>query len=574
MTRILLSLFLYILIVFFSSSCKNDKKQSADLIIHGGTIYTVNDSLPQVEVVVVKGNKILFAGQKNEAFEYESENTEIIDLGNKIMIPGFIDSHGHFLGMGNSKLILDLSSVKNFDEVVDIVSKAVQKAQDGEWIIGRGWHQDKWSGTKEGFVYGFPTHNKLSEVSPRNPVFLSHASGHSSLVNEYAMELAGITFETVDKLQNSLSGGEIILDSKRNPTGILNENAELLVQKIMPDQTDEDLLLKKFNAAVKECQTNGITSFHDAGISANTVSFYQKMKDEGKLGVRLNAMLYNDSALLSEWFQKGPYLDTLDYMLQIRSVKLLADGALGNRGAWLNEAYEDKPDWFGLNTISLEEMKIIAAKCLQNGFQLCIHAIGDRANHEVLNIYEAAFTDFPELSKNHRFRIEHAQHLLNEDIPRFAALEVLAAIQAIHMSSDRPWAIDRLGKDRILEGAYVWKKLFDSGAHLMNGTDVPVEPVNPIACFYASVTRKTLDGEPENGYEPEQKMTREQALKTYTINGAFGSFEEEIKGSIEIGKLADFVILDKDIMTIPEDEILSTKVFMTILNGQIVYLSE
>ena len=566
----LVSIFSFFLIILISS-CSSQKVKYADLIFTGGTIYTVDEKASTAEAVAVLDDKIIFVGKKDEALKFKGDSTQIIDLENKIMIPGFIDAHGHFMGMGNSKLILDLRPAQSYDDILKIVEDAVKKAKAGEWIEGRGWHQDKWVGNKDGFIAGFPTHIKLSEISPDNPVFLTHASGHSAFVNAKALELAGISKSTVQKLIKDLKGGEIMLDQEGNPTGILNENAEFYVINIMPDTKDLKRMRKVMDLAIKECQKKGITSFHDAGISQDVIDLYLAYKEEGKLGIRINAMLWDDSVLLENWFAKGPMIDSVDHLFTIRTVKLLADGALGNRGAWLIEDYSDKPGWRGLETTPMEHVGDISEKCLEHGFQLSIHAIGDRANKEVLNQYEAAFNKYPKKATDHRFRIEHAQHLDLPDIPRFAKLKVIAAMQSIHMSSDRPWAIDRLGEKRIKDGAYVWQKLLQSGAHVMNGTDVPVEPVNPIACFYAAVSRKTLKGTPDGGYEPDQKMTREQALRSYTLSGAYGSFEENIKGSIEVGRLADFAILDKDIMTISEDEILKTNVVMTIFGGKIIY---
>jgi predicted amidohydrolase YtcJ len=295
------------------------------------------------------------------------------------------------------------------------------------------------------------------------------------------------------------------------------------------------------------------------------------MKAAGKMGVRMYAMLTGwDEELLQEWYVNGPMVDP-DHLLTIRSIKLNCDGALGSRGAWLLEEYTDRPGHFGHETLPMSYVKETALKGLQHGFQVCSHAIGDRANREILDRYEAAFTELPELSDNHRFRIEHAQHLHPEDIPRFAQLGVIPAMQAIHLSSDRPWAIDRLGEQRIKEGAYMWQALLQSGIPVVNGTDVPVEPLDPIASFYASVSRKTLKGTPEEGYEPAQKMTREQALRSYTLDAAYGAFEEGIKGSITPGKLADFTVFSQDLMTVPEAELLNTEVVMTIFDGEVVY---
>jgi predicted amidohydrolase YtcJ len=298
------------------------------------------------------------------------------------------------------------------------------------------------------------------------------------------------------------------------------------------------------------------------------------MKEAGKLKIRIHAMLAgSDSLLLEEWYKKGPEIDS-ENLLNIRSIKIYSDGALGSRGALLLEEYSDMPGHFGHPIMPLPIIENVVFRALENGFQVCSHAIGDRGNREILDKYELGFKKYPNKNQNHRFRIEHAQHINPTDIPRFAELNVLPAMQGIHMSSDRPWAIDRLGEKRIVEGAYMWQSLFKSGVPVINGTDVPVEPINPIACFYASVSRKTLKGTPENGYEPAEKMTREQALKSYTINAAYGSFDENIKGSIKKGKLADFTIFDQNIMTIPEADILKTKVAMTIFDGKVVYTSK
>ncbi len=323
--------------------------------------------------------------------------------------------------------------------------------------------------------------------------------------------------------------------------------------------------------AVAACHKNGITGFHDAGIGRETIALYEEMKAKDKMKIRLYGMLTGgDKELLNEWYKKGPIVDP-DNLVTIRSVKLNCDGALGSRGAWLLEAYTDRPGHFGHETLPMNFVEETAIDGLQYGFQVCSHAIGDRANKEVLDRYESAFTELPQLATDHRFRIEHAQHLHPEDIPRFAQLKVIPAMQAIHMSSDRAWAIDRLGEQRIKEGAYMWQSLLKSGIPIVNGTDVPVEPLNPIASFYASVTRKTLQGTPDGGYEPAEKMTREQALRSYTLDAAYGAFEEGIKGSITVGKLADFTIYNQDLMKVAEKELLNTEIAMTIFGGEIVY---
>jgi hypothetical protein len=423
-------------------------------------------------------------------------------------------------------------------------------------------------------VHGFQTHHLLSEVSPDNPVFLKHASGHAGFANSKAMEIAGLTNLALDGIKKfEVEGGEVLVDALGRPIGIFNERAQTLITQHIPERTPESDK-KAFELAIKACHKNGITSFHDAGIPKETIDLYDEMKSNGKMDVRIYAMLTGwDKDLLIDWYKKGIMVDD-DHLFTIRSIKLNCDGALGSRGAWLLEPYTDRPGHFGHETLPMEFVKETAVSGLKNGFQVCSHAIGDRANREILDRYEFAFESLPNATKDHRFRIEHAQHLHPEDIPRFAELNVIPAMQAVHMSSDRPWAIDRLGEKRIKEGAYMWQSLLQSGVPIVNGTDVPVEPINPIASFYASVSRKTLKGTPEGGYEPDQKMTRAQALKSYTLDAAYGAFEEDIKGSITVGKLADFTIFDNDIMTIPEDEILTTKVVMTIFNGEVVYNSE
>lgn len=547
----------------------SDKQTPADLIIKGGTIYTV-ELAPTVEAVAVKGDTIIYAGDLAGLSKYEGEQTKVIDLAGKTMTPGFIEGHGHFMGLGYNELNLDLMNITSYEEMVEKVKEAVAKAQPGQWIVGRGWHQDKWTKKPEKLIKGFQTHQLLSEVSPNNPVFLRHASGHAGFANAKAMQLAGVNQLSVEKLGKNLGeGGEILLDELGNPTGLFNERAQSLITQYIPDnttETDEQALELAIAASLR----NGITSFHDAGVSRENIELFRKFKAAGKLNTRLYVMLTGfDSELLYEWFRKGPEIDSLN-LLTIRAIKLNCDGALGSRGAWLLEPYSDRPDFSGMATLSMDTVLKISREGLKYGFQVCSHAIGDRANKEILDRYELAFSENP-ANANHRYRIEHAQHLHPNDIPRFAKMGVIPAMQAIHLSSDRPWAIERLGEKRIKEGAYMWQSLLKSGAVIVNGTDVPVEPINPIASFFASVTRQTLKGEPEGGYEPEEKMTRAQALRSYTLDAAYGAFEENIKGSIKVGKLADFVVFDKDLMTVPDSEILTTEVTMTILGGKILY---
>ena len=541
------------------------------MVIQHANIYTVDDDQPTAEAVAVIGDTIAFVGTQADVQSWIGENTKVLDLEGKTMTPGLIEGHAHFMGIGINQLELDLMATKSFDDIVAQVQAAAQEAQPGDWITGRGWHQDKWDSLPE-MVQGFPVHDALSAASPHNPVYLKHASGHMALANAQAMEAAGVMNIDQEGMQaQEVAGGEVIRDLLGNPTGLFNENAMALITQHIPDRTPESNR-RAAELAMEECLKHGITSFHDAGAGQEVIDLYKELAEAGKLKTRLWVMLSGrDTTLLENYFAKGPEIGLGNNFLTIRSIKLYTDGALGSRGAWLLAEYTDMPGQFGHETTPMPRVYEVSLQALEHGFQVGSHAIGDRANREVLDQYEKAFKQRPDSAKDARFRIEHAQHLSAQDIPRFAELGVVPAMQAIHMSSDRPWAIERLGKERIEEGAYVWRKLLDSGAIIANGTDAPVEPVNPIPSFYASVSRKTLKGEPEGGYEPSQKMTREEALKSYTIFPAYAAFEEDLKGSITVGKLADFTVFSQDLMTVPEDQILDTEVVYTVVGGKVLY---
>ena len=557
-------IFLVLLAICLELSCI-DRHPKADMVLFNGNIYTLNATEPKAEALAVADGKIVYVGNNVNANQWVADTTEIIDLEGKTLTPGFIEGHAHLMGIGENLINLNLLETKSFDEIIELVKAKVEEVEDGEWIFGRGWHQDKWFVLPENMIDGFPSHEKLSEISPNNPVVLSHASGHAVLVNAKAMKLAGITPDTPDP-----EGGTIFKDISGNPTGILNETAERLIEDIIPEESDEKRI-QTLNMAIEECLKNGITSFHDAGAKQKTIDLYESFLDNGLLKIRLYVMLEGkDPELLDNWYQKGPQIGLGNNFLTIRSIKLYADGALGSRGALLLEDYEDAEGIQGLRLLPADYIMRVTEQGTKNGFQICTHCIGDRANHEVLDMYEIVLKSDTTMV-NPRFRIEHAQHIAPDDIPRFGELGVIPSMQAIHMSSDRPWAIDRLGEKRVVESAYMWQELVSTGANLMNGTDAPVEPVNPLASFYASVTRQTLGGTPENGYEPDQKLTREQALRAYTINNAYGAFEEDIKGTIEIGKVADFTVFSKDIMKVEPKKILSTEVEYTIVDGKVVY---
>jgi len=473
-------------------------------------------------------------------------------------------------------MVLNLREAKNWDQIVAMVAAAAREAKPGTWILGRGWHQAKWDPPPSPNVQGFPIHEALSKVSPNNPVWLTHASGHAGFANAEAMRLAGI-----DKNTPNPSGGEILKDPQGNPTGLFNERAQGLIGRALdsyrshlPPSELADEARQQVDLAVRECLSKGITTFQDAGSPHATLDLLKSLALEGKLGLRLWVMLREPNTQLAPDLRKYYIIGAGDNHLTVRAIKRQIDGALGSRGAWLLAPYSDlppgTPNSSGMNTEDLADIRKTAELAIDNGYQLCIHAIGDRANREVLNLYESVFQEHPD-KKNLRWRIEHAQHLDPADIPRFGKLGVIASMQGIHCTSDAPYVLARLGAKRAEEGAYVWQKLMKSGAVVTNGTDTPVEDVDPIACFYASVSRKLKDG---SVFFPDQRMSREEALRSYTLNNAYSAFEEDLKGSLKPGKLADITVLSKDILTIPEDEIPTAKVDYTIVGGKIMYQRE
>jgi len=546
------------------------KRQSpADLILMNGKIITMDREIPEAEALAVKGDRIVAVGTSQEIRGYKGDATRIIDLGGNLAVPGLIDSHGHFMGTGKAKMELNLAAAKNWDEIVAMVKEAVQKAKPGEWITGQGWHQEKWDKIPQPNIADLPFHHDLSKVSPDNPVLLTHASGHSCLANARAMELGGVTKSTPNP-----AGGEIVRDSQGNPIGAFIETAQGYIGRALAGdqmkrtpaetQAQEE---RAIQLAVQECLSKGITSFHDAGASFKTIDLYKTLADQGKLGMRLYVMIREGNDALKERMAQYKIIGAGGNHLTVRAIKRLIDGALGAHGAWLLEPYSDLKESAGLNTTPVELIKETARLAIENDFQLCTHAIGDRGNRETLDIYEDAFASHPE-KKDLRWRIEHAQVLNPMDVARFGRLRVIAAMQGIHCTSDGPWVVKRIGEKRAAEGAYVWRELIDAGALICNGTDTPVEDVNPIVSFYASVTRKMKDGTP---FFSGQRMTREEVLRSYTWNGAYAAFQEDILGSLAASKLADITVLSKDIMSVPEDEILSTEVVYTIVGGQVLY---
>ena len=534
--------------------------QPADLVLRNGKIVTMNAAQPAVEAMAVRGDRIAALGGNADAAKWTGPGTKVIDLHGMLAVPGFIEGHGHFTGLGEFRLGLDLREARTWDEIVAQVARAARQAQPGEWIVGRGWHQSKWERPPEPNVEGFPLHGSLDKVSPNNPVLLTHASGHAAFVNAKAMEAAGITRDTPNP-----PGGEILKDKQGNPTGLLREQAEGLVNRVYrPARTD---LRKVINLAADECLAKGITTFEDAGSPLATVDVFRSMAENHELRLRMWVMLRTSNQQLAPNLDRYRTIGAGGNYFTIRAIKRQMDGALGSRGAWLLEPYTDQPESRGLNTEDPADIRQTAELAIEHGYQLCVHAIGDRANREVLDIYERVFREHPE-KKDLRWRVEHAQHLSAADIPRFGKLGVVAAMQGIHCTSDGPYVILRLGPERAEEGAYVWQKLMQSGAVVGNGTDAPVEDVSPLASFYASVSRKLKDG---SVFYPAQRMSREEALRSYTWSNAYAAFEEKLKGSLEAGKLADITVLSRDIMTVPEDQIATTDVVYTIVGGKVAY---
>ncbi len=548
-----------------------NKTETADTIFINGNIYTVNEAQPRAEAIAVKDGRIVAVGSNADMEQWKGETTEIIDLEGNFAMPGFIEGHGHFSGLGQSLMNLNFLKSRSWEEIVAMVAEQAKTAKPGEWIVGRGWHQEKWEHSPDKQVLGYPYHDELSHVSPNNPVLLRHASGHGLFANKKAMELAGISAETPNP-----SGGEIVRDSRGEAIGVFEERAMGLVvaaYQAYRDSLSKEALkeewLKGIELAQQECLAKGITSFQDAGSSQEEIQWYKELAEQGKFDLRLWAMIRHRYPEIQDKIAGLPIVNAGNHFFTCRAIKSEVDGALGSYGAWLLASYDDKRDFVGQNTTKVEDVEAIAKLCMDNGLQLCVHAIGDRANQEVLNIMEKEFKNNPN-KKDVRWRIEHSQHLDPADIPRFAELGVIAAMQGIHCTSDAPFVVKRLGEKRAREGAYPWRSLLDAGAVVTNGTDAPVEDVSALESFYASVTRKRATP-PMMEFFPEQKMTREEAIYSYTLACAYSAFEEQDKGSLEPGKLADIVVLSKDLVNCSDEEILQTQILKTIVGGKVKY---
>ena len=562
---------LYLLVLISSLGCKSliGDQNDFDTIIHNAVIYTVHDTAQVYNTIGITDGKISYIGV---TYDPETTADTVIDAKGQFLMPGFIEGHGHYAMLGYSLLDLNFLKSPNWDSISAEVVRAAANLPKGTWVVGRGWHQDKWDASPSDGVLGYPNHKSISRLTPDHPVILIHASGHSLFANEAAMKSAGISAETPDP-----AGGHIVRDGSGAAIGVFEERAMTLIRdqyNTYKDNLPQETILQRWYDAVstaeQHCLQYGITSFQDAGSKFDELDRYAVLAEEGKLKVRLWAMARHSHAEMKDVIASYRKIGLGNDFYTCRAIKSEVDGALGAYGAWLLAPYSDKPGWMGQNTTDVYEVKRIADLALAHDMQLCVHAIGDRANRVVVDIYEGVLSGAQ--SSNHRWRIEHAQHLDTTDIPRMANNEIIASVQGIHCTSDALFVEKRLGFERSKYGAYPWRRLLDAGVRIANGTDAPVEEVDPLQSFYASVTRKRAD----NGFEffPEQAMTRVEALKSYTLDNAYAAFEEDIKGSIGLGKYADLVLLDHNLLTCSDAEILDTKVLWTMVGGKVRYRNQ
>ena len=530
----------------------------AELIITGARIYTVDPNRPMAAAMAVAGGKVLFVGSERGALAHRAPSTTMVDAEGQTIIPGMIDAHVHLLNMGNSLRNVALFGTKSYDEVIARVVERARTAPAGSWILGRGWDQNDWGADTR-----FPTHEALSRAVPNHHVVLTRIDGHATLVNAMAMRAANVTAATRDP-----AGGRLERGPGGVPTGVLVDRAMGIVNTKIPPATPAETR-SAIIAAMEETAKWGLTGVHDAGVSRPVIDAYEALAREGRYGLRNYVMIAaGDSATLNHYLRIGPQSGLHDNRLWIRSIKISSDGALGSRGAAMIEPYSDEPSHSGLLLVEPSFIESVARRALTRGFQLNVHAIGDRGNRVTLDAFDSALRAVPK--SDHRFRVEHAQIIHPADIPRFAQLDVIPSMQAVHQTSDMYWAGTRVGEQR-LAGAYAWRSLLNTGVIIPNGSDFPVEAVNPLLSFHSAVSRQDEENYPEGGWRPAEKMTREEALKSMTIWPAYASFTEDLVGSLSPGKLADFVILDRDIMRVPDSEITGTAVVATYMSGKAIY---
>ena len=533
----------------------------ADLILHNARVYTVNNASPTASAIAIRADRIALVGDDRAALRLRGDETRVVDARGMTIVPGLHDAHGHVTGLGERLQILDLRDTTSYDQVVERVRERARSVSSGEWILGRGWDQNDWPAQE------WPSHGALSAVSPDHPVYLTRIDGHAGLANARAMAIAGVTRATPDP-----AGGRILRDASGAPLGVFVDNAEDLITAHIP-ATSAAGRDERIRLADEEMRRLGLTMVHDAGASQDTIEAYRRLADAGAIRTRLYVMRSGSSLReLMPLLEQGPIADDT-HRLVVRAVKIYADGALGSRGAALLEPYADEPGTMGLPRMRSEEMYAMVAAATRAGYQPAVHAIGDGGNRMVLDVFERVQREIPG-SRGLRMRLEHAQILDARDIPRFADLNVIASMQPTHATSDMPWVPARLGTARMEEGAYVWRRLLDAGATIAAGSDFPVEEANPMLGFYAAVTRQDLSGNPPGGWMPRERLTREQALRAFTLDAAYAAHAEQLLGSLEEGKLADFVMLSRDIMAIPPEQIPATEVMMTVVGGEIVFERE
>jgi predicted amidohydrolase YtcJ len=553
---------LSLLLLGLAPTVENSQKSPADLVFINGNIYTANEKQPRAQAVAVKGDRIVFVGSNAAAKKYEGASTRIVDLHGATMVPGLTDSHYHFIGVGQREMNLNLEGITNLEDFLAKVKARVDQAKPGEWVTGRGWIETFWKPPV------FPTRWDLDKISPNNPVLLTRADGHGAVANSAALKIGGVTKDTKDPF-----GGQVLRDKQTGePVGMLLDNAQGFVARHIPPRAEGDTE-KAIILANKRSIELGLTQVQDPGGSYGDVALYQKLYGEGKLKLRIYKAVSGPGREADRLLREGPIIEAFGDRLNVRAIKVVSDGALGSRGAALLAPYSDAPDSSGFLRVKEEDLLPMLQEALRKGIQVETHAIGDYANRFILDEYEKALNAVPKSQRKiaePRWRDEHSQIVNPTDIPRFAKLGIIPSMQPSHAIGDLHFAPSRLGMKR-LEGAYAWNSFIKSGVIIPGGSDAPVERGEPMIEFYAAVARKDIRGFSGEGWHPEERVTREQALKMLTIWPAYAAFEENLRGSIEVGKLADFTVLSADIMKIPEMDILKTRCVMTVIGGEIVY---
>jgi predicted amidohydrolase YtcJ len=549
-------------IVLLSLLSANSKPEPADLVLTNGNIYTVNEKQSHAEAVAVKGDRIVFVGTTAKAQQYVGKNTRVVDLHGNTVLPGLTDAHCHLIGIGQREMTLNLEGITNLRDFLAKVKARVDQAKPDEWVTGRGWIETFWQPPV------FPTREDLDRIAPNNPMFLVRADGHGAVANSAALKIGGVTRDTKDPF-----GGQIIRNKETGePAGMLLDNAQAFVSRHIPARIDgstEQAVVLGVNRSIEL----GWTQVQDAGGSYADVEVFKKLYSDGKIKLRIYKAVYGPGKEAERLLSEGPILGAFGDRLNVRTIKVVSDGALGSRGAALLEPYSDAPDSSGFLRVKEEELQPMLVDALHKGIQVETHAIGDRANRFIIDQYEKALKAVPPAQRKisePRWRDEHSQIVNPADLPRFARLGIIPSMQPSHAIGDLHFAPSRLGIKR-LEGAYAWQSFLKSGAVIPGGSDAPVERGEPMIEFYAAVARKDIRGFSGEGWHPEEAVSREQALKMFTIWPAFAAFEEKLRGTIEAGKLADLTVLSADIMKIPEAEILKTHCVMTIINGEVVF---